>query len=462
MFGTQTYVQRRKKLLSQVDSGLLLFLGNNDVGMNYKANTYHFRQDSNFLYFFGIDQAGLAAVIDLDEGTETIFGNDLSLDDIVWMGPQPTLAELSSQVGVANVKPSSDLSEVIKKANKDGRKVHYLPPYRYDNMFKLNDMLGIAIGELKQNASVDFIKAVVAQRSYKSAEEVVELEKAVATTGAMHLAAMRAAKEGQTEANLAGIVEGISVSMGGGLSYPVILTINGQTLHNHYHGNTLTKGKLVLGDFGAETAMRYAGDLTRTFPVDNKFTQKQKDIYEIVLKAEVDAIAALKPGIPYQQIHLDAAKILAEGLKSLGLMKGDIDEAVAQGAHAMFFPHGLGHMIGLDVHDMEDLGEDYVGYSDTIKRSDQFGTAYLRLGRELEAGFVLTVEPGIYFIPELIDQWKAEGKFEDFINYDKVEAYRDFGGARVEDDVLITADGHHILGPGIAKTVAEVEAVRNG
>lgn len=462
MFGTQTYVQRRKKLLSQVESGLLLFLGNNDVGMNYKGNTYHFRQDSNFLYFFGIDQAGLTAVIDLDEGTETIFGNDLSLDDIVWMGPQPTLAELGSKVGVKSVKPANDLGDIVAKAKADGRKVHYLPPYRYDNMFKLNGMLDIPVGDLKQNASEDFIKAVVAQRSYKSAEEIVEIEKAVKTSGAMHIAAMRSAKEGQTEANLAGIVEGISVSMGGGLSYPVILTINGQTLHNHYHGNTLTKGKLVLGDFGAETAMHYAGDLTRTFPVDKKFTQKQKDIYEIVLKAEVDSIAALKPGIPYQQVHLNAAKILAEGLKSLGLMKGDIDEAVAQGAHAMFFPHGLGHMMGLDVHDMEDLGEDYIGYSDTIKRSNQFGTAYLRLGRELEAGFVLTVEPGIYFIPELIDQWKADGKFKDFINYDKVEAYRDFGGARVEDDVLITESGHRILADGVPKSVADVEAMREG
>lgn len=460
MFKAEIYKNRRNQLKGKMSSGLILLMGNNDVGMNYKANTYHFRQDSSFLYFFGIDQPGLNAIIDIDENKEVIFGNDLSLDDIVWTGPQPTLSELASNVGVESTATALDLPNVLKAATEGGRKVHFLQPYRHDNMINLSNWLNIALSNLSSSYSVDLTKAVVNIRSYKEPGEIMEMEKAVAITGAMHIAAMRAARAGQKEAALAGIVEGIAVSAEGNLSYPVILTVNGQTLHNHYHGNVLTEGKLVLGDFGAETSMHYAGDITRTFPVSKKFTQQQKEIYEIVLAAEVSAIESLKPGLPYQNVHLAAARQMAEGLKSLGLMKGDLDDAVRQGAHAMFFPHGLGHMIGLDVHDMEDLGEDLVGYSDTIKRSDQFGTAYLRLGRELEAGFVLTVEPGIYFIPELIDQWKSEGKFTDFINYEKVEAYRDFGGVRVEDNILITETGHRILGNPIPKTIAEVEALR--
>ena len=462
MFSAQTYVDRRKGLREQLDTGLILLLGNNDVGMNYIGNTFRYRQDSNFLYYVGIDHTGMATIIDLDEGTETLFGNDFSIDDIVWMGPQPTTAELGAKAGLSETKPLSELEAAVKKAKSAGRKVHYLPPYRHDNMIKLHQWLDIPFSDVKAQASEELIKGAVAQRSYKSDEEIVEMEKAVATTGAMHIAAMKAAKEGQTEANLTGIVHGIAVSMGGELSYPVILTKDGQTLHNHYHGNILKKGEMVLGDFGAETGMHYAGDITRTFPVGKKFTSKQKDIYQIVLDCEVDSIKACKPGVTYQEIHLNAAKMLAEGLKSLGLMNGNMDDAVAAGAHALFFPHGLGHMIGLDVHDMEDLGEDYVGYSDTVKRSDQFGTAYLRLGRELESGFVLTVEPGIYFIPELIEQWSAEGKFKEFINYDKVIANKGFGGVRIEDNVLITDNGPRILGPPIPKTIDEVEAIRRG
>jgi Xaa-Pro aminopeptidase len=286
------------------------------------------------------------------------------------------------------------------------------------------------------------------------------MEKAVTISGQMHIAAMRGAMVGIKEAQLAGIVEGIAIGAGGDLAYPAILTVNGQTLHNHYHGNTLQSGQLILGDFGAETAMHYAGDITRTFPVDKQFTEQQKHIYQLVLQAEMAAIEALKPGVPYRDIHLMAARIMADGLKDLGLMKGDMEAAVAEGAHALFFPHGLGHMLGLDVHDMEDLGEDYVGYTDQIKRSEQFGLRSLRLGRELEAGFVLTVEPGLYFIPELIDQWQAAGKHKDFINYDKVADYRDFSGVRIEDNVLITEDGYRVLGEPIPKTVAEVEALR--
>lgn len=460
MFSTTTYQSRRERLKKDLKSGLLLFLGNNEVGMNYAGNTYHFRQDSNFLYFFGIDKPGLAAVIDIDNGREILFGDELSMEDIVWTGPMPSLKTLAAQVGIREVLPSRRLVSFIKKAKKSGQPVHFLPPYRHDNMLWLKDTLNIPVPKQKSAASEAFIRAVVAQRAHKTAEEIAEMERAVNITGAMHVAAMKAAAEGKVEAELAGLVEGMAVAGGGHLSYPVILSVNGQILHNHYHGNTLRKGQLVLGDFGAETAMHYAGDITRTFPVANRFTTKQREIYEIVLDAEVSAIAALKPGVTYQSVHLAAARRMAGGLKALGLMQGDLDEAVEQGAHALFFPHGLGHMIGLDVHDMEDLGENYVGYSDAVRRSTQFGTAYLRLARELEPGFVLTVEPGIYFIPELIDQWRRKKKFTEFINYAALKKYRDFGGIRIEDNVLITGTGHRILGEPIPKTVEEVERLR--
>lgn len=462
MFSPEIYTERRKQLKSQLSEGVVLFLGNNDVGMNYKGNTYHFRQDSNFLYFFGIDIPGLAAVIDLEDGSETVFGDDLTIEDVVWTGPQPSVAELSRRSGIAKSAPAKDLDNFISVALEKGRTVHFTPPYRHENMIRLNDMLGIPVPGLKQAASLELIRAIIAQRAHKAPEEIAEMEKAVNVSGAMHVAAMRAADAGKIEAELAGIVQGIAISFGGDLAYPAILTIDGQTLHNHFHGHVLKEGDLVLGDFGAETALHYAGDLTRTFPVSRHFSNQQKEIYEIVLEAETTAIKALRPGIPYRAVHLMASKVIASGLKNLGLMQGDVDEAVAQGAHAMFFPHGLGHMIGLDVHDMEDLGEDHVGYSDTVKRSDQFGTAYLRLGRELKPGFVLTVEPGIYFIPELIEMWRSAGKFKDFINYEKVEPYKDFGGIRIEDNVLITSSGHQVLGSPVPKTVAEVEQLRQG
>lgn len=461
MFSKATYVQRRQQLMSDItDGGLILLLGNEESSKNYKDNTYRFRQDSNFLYFFGLDQPHLAAVIDPEAGYATLFGDDLSVDHIVWMGAQPSIREKADRVGVAKTATYDRLAEALAKASQSGRAIHYLPPYRAENLLKLSNWLGQSPKEVEKGASVRLIKAVIKQASHKSAEEIAEIEKAVTITGQMHMAAMRSARSGIKEAQLAGIVEGIALGAGGDLAYPAILTINGQTLHNHYHGNILQAGQLVLGDFGAETAMHYAGDITRTFPVDKTFTSKQKDIYELVLKAEVEAIQALKPGIPYRDIHLLAARILADGLLDLGLMKGDMGEAVAAGAHALFFPHGLGHMLGLDVHDMEDLGEDYVGYTDSVKRSEQFGLRALRLGRKLEPGFVITVEPGLYFIPELIAQWEAAGKHQDFINYDKVREYSDFSGVRIEDDVLITEKGYRVLGTPIPKTVKEVEEIR--
>ena len=460
MFKKTTYTQRRNQLKKTIGSGIILIMGNNLSPMNYKDNTYHFRQDSNFLYYFGLDHEHLAGVIDIDQNKEIIIGEELTMDDVVWMGPQASLLERAQQVGISQINSFEQLQELLITAKGSGRTIHFLPPYRFDNKILLSRFLNIPIEKLKENASIALIKAVVQQRSCKSPEEVEEMEKALATTYDMHLTAMRNAKPGMTEAQLAGKVEGIALSAGGALSYPVILTINGHILHNHYHGNVLQKGQMILGDFGAETGMHYAGDITRCFPINKQFTNQQKEIYQIVLDAEVSCIEALRAGVVYKTIHLQAAKIIANGLKDLGLMQGDIDEAVAAGAHALFFPHGLGHMIGLDVHDMEDLGEDYVGYSDTVTRSTQFGTAYLRLGKKLEEGFVLTVEPGCYFIPELIDQWEADGKFKNFINYNRLKDYRDFTGIRIEDNVLITKDSHRILGPAIPKTIAEVEAIR--
>lgn len=460
MFSKETYVQRRKGLQEKLQSGLVLLMGNELSPMNYADNTYHFRQDSSFLYYIGIDQPHLAAVIDIDEGQTILYGDELTIDHIIWMGPQPSLHDLGSQVGIEWVAGYDQIAEKLKAARNIGRTIHYLPPYRGEDIVKLHEWLDMPTAEVKAGASEDLVRAVVAQRAIKSAEEVAELEHAVTITGAMHVAAMKAARPGIKEAELAGIVEGIAVSAGGHLSFPIIMTINGQTLHNHYHGNILQSGRMVLGDFGAENAMHYAGDITRTYPVDKKFNLQQKEIYNIVLKALNDSIEACKPGVPYKDIHLQAAGIIAGGLKDLGLMKGDVQEAVAAGAHALFFPHGLGHMLGMDVHDMEGLGEDLVGYDEQVQRSEQFGARSLRLGRALQPGFVLTVEPGIYFIPELIDLWKSEGKFTDFIDYDKLEGYRNFGGIRIEDDVLITESGSHVLGKPIPKTVEEVEAVR--
>ncbi len=461
MFSKETYTQRRERLRKEVGGGIIFIPGNNEVGMNYKANPYNFRQDSNFLYFFGLDQPGLAGVIDIDENKDIIFGDELTMEDIVWTGPMPTIAEQAVKVGVSKTQPFNRLKNFFKKALDQKRAVHFTPPYRHDSMIQLYEWLDIPIGKLQEKASVSLIKAIVAQRSHKSAEEVAEMEKAVNITGAMHVAVMKAAAAGKRESELAGIAQGIATGMGGDIAYGIILTVNGQTLHNHSHGNILQSGRLLLGDHGAETATHYAGDLTRTCPVDKKFTSRQKDIYNIVLGAELSAIASLEPGLTYMEVHLAAARQMAEGLKSLGLMKGDIAEAVEKGAHALFFPHGLGHMLGLDVHDMEGLGEDYVGYNEEVKRSKLFGTAYLRLGRALEPGFALTVEPGLYFIPELIDQWKAEGLHTDFINYDKLDDWRNFGGIRIEDNVLITESGHHVLGKPVPKTVEEVEALRS-
>jgi Xaa-Pro aminopeptidase len=457
MFAKEVYWQRRKMLRALVGDGLILIAGNEESSMNYGANTYHFRQDSSFLYFFGINKPGFYGVCDVDNDQDTLYGNDFAIDDIIWMGEQPAVSDLAESAGVENSASESELTNVLKHALKSGRKVHLLPPYRGDHTIKLAQLMDMAHKEVSKLVSRELIEAVVKLRAVKDQYEIHEIETAVEVAWIMHTTAMKMAYPGNFERELAGAIEGIALSHGGPVSFPVILSMDGQTLHNHYHGNELTEGRMVVCDAGAETAMSYASDITRTFPVGGKFSDQQKDIYNIVLKANQETIKASVPGRTYREVHLMAARIIAGGLKELGIMKGDLDEAVAAGAHALFFPHGLGHMLGLDVHDMEGLGENYVGYNESVKRSDQFGLAYLRMGRELEPGFVITNEPGCYFIPALIDQWKGEKKHSQFINYERLEKYRGFGGVRIEDDVLITDKGSRILGTPIPKTVEEVE-----
>jgi Xaa-Pro aminopeptidase len=457
MFKAETYSQRRKLLKKSVGSGLLLFLGNEESPMNYMANTYHYRQDSSFLYFFGLDSPGLAAVVDVDENKDVLFGDDLGIEDIIWMGNLPKMKDRARVVGVRHAAPRAAFGEAVRQALAAGRPVHYLPPYRAENALALSDLLNIPAKELKAKASPALIKAVVDQRIFKSKEEVREIEAAVATSQAMYLAAMKLAKPGRVEHEISGAMEGIALSRGMHLAFPPIVTVNGQTLHNHYHGNVLVKGRLLVMDCGAESTMSYASDITRTVPVGGRFNKRQKDVYEIVLAGQELAIKSMKPGVNFKDIHLQTARVMAAGLKDLGLMKGDVDAAVAAGAHALFFPHGLGHNLGLDVHDMEDLGENNVGYGEAVERSGQFGLAYLRMARELRPGHVLTVEPGLYFIPALVDKWRKERKFREFIAYDNIEKFLDFGGARIEDNVLVTERGRRVLGPPIPKTVADIE-----
>jgi len=459
MFDASIYKQRRKRLKEQIGSGLALFLGNEESPMNYPSNPYHFRQDSSFLYFFGLDFPGLAGVVDVEEDTDIIFGDDVTIEDIIWMGDQPQLKDRARKAGVTETLKSNTIEETLRKAIQSGRKIHFLPPYRPETMTKLSHLLGIQSTLVKDYVSQALIRAVVVQRSIKIQEEIEEMEKALDISYEMYTNAMKMAKSGVYEREIVGKMEGIALSAGSHMSFPTILTVNGQTLHNHYHGNMLEKGRLVVCDSGAESPMHYASDITRTMPVDGEFTDRQKEIYEIVLETEMTAIKSIKPNVNYRDIHIQAAKTITSGLKDVGLIKGDVDEAVRNGVHAMFFPHGLGHQIGLDVHDMEDLGENFVGYDDKFERSDQFGLAYLRFARELEEGLVLTVEPGIYFIPALIDKWRAEDKFPEFVDYDKVERYKDFGGIRIEDDVLVTKDGSQVLGKPIPKTIQELKDI---
>jgi Xaa-Pro aminopeptidase len=458
MFQPEIYTTRRNALRALVPSGIILFPGNTEASYNYPANTYTFRQDSNFSYFFGLENPDFFGVIDIDNGTDYLFGNDFEIDDIIWMGPQPKVADLAARVGVKNAAPLADLAPFIANALKKQRPAHFTAPYRAEITLQLSGLLGVRWMRLNDYVSKSLIDAIVKLRSIKSDIEIAEIEKAVGTAWQMFTTGMRMAYPGRKEQEISGAMEGIASASGRPVSFPIILSINGHILHNHHHENILSEGRMLVMDAGAETSLNYASDITRTVPVGGKFSQKQREIYEIVLNANLNSIAATKPGVFYRHCHDVAAETIASGLKDLGLMKGDVKEAVAAGAHALFFPHGLGHMLGMDVHDMEGLGQIHVGYDHEIQPSTQFGTAYLRLGRRLQPGFVLTNEPGIYFIPELIDLWKADKKYEQFLNYDRIEEYRNFGGIRIEDDILVTNDAQRVLGKPIPKTVAEIEA----
>lgn len=461
MFNSKVYKSRREVLHQKMNSGIALFIGNVEAPFNYPSNTYHFRQDSNFLYYFGLDIPGFAGLMDFDSGEDIIFGNDVDIDDIIWMGVQPSVKELAMKCDVSITFPMNKLEGFVQTALAKGRKVHFLPPYRGEtkitlgSIFKENpcSMISVASDELK--------RAVISMRSIKEDIEIKEIEDAVDIAYDMHVTAMKMCKPGVKEQQIFGTIEGISLAAGAGVSFPIILSMNGQTLHNHDHSHILEKDRFMVVDAGAETNMHYASDITRTTPVGGKFNSKQKDIYEIVLKANMDAINVTAPGGSNRDTHILASKVLAQGLKDLGIMKGNVEDAVMSGAHSLFMPHGIGHMLGFDVHDMEGLGENLVGYNDKVKRSDQFGLAFLRFALQYEIGHIFTVEPGIYFIPDLINLWESDNKLGEFINYQKVREYIPVGGIRIEDNVLITKSGHKVLGKPIPKSVDEVSAVVN-
>ena len=458
MFSKEVYVARRQQLLKDVKNGLILILGNGDSPFNYPANTYTFRQDSTFRYFFGHDLQNLVGVIDIDNAREYLFGEDVDMEDIIWTGPVPSIHDRALEVGVENSGNIKDLRKLVDDAVFAGRKVHFVPPYRAENVNFIAELLHIDKEYVKAYVSVELIGACVKQRSIKSDIEVAEIEKAIDNAYIMHTTMMKmAAVEGTYEYEIAGKMEGIALAGGGPVSFPIILTTHGEILHGHDHSLQIRKGRMIVSDAGCENPMGYCSDITRSVPVGGKFSSRQKDIYEAVLSAQTLVPTLVKPGVKYSDIHLAAVTRLGSALKELGLIKGNIQDAVNCRTMGLFMPHGLGHMMGLDVHDMENYGENYVGYDKKNIRSTQFGLSSLRLGRELQEGFVITNEPGCYFIPALIDKWRSENKCSDFINYDMLEKYKDFGGIRIEDDLLVTRDGCRLLGKYIPKTVAEIE-----
>lgn len=456
MFSREVYIDRREKLKSLIGSGVIILPGNQESPRNYKGNDYNFEQDSSFLYYFGMNIPNLVGVIDVDNNIEYIFGTDFTLDDIVWMGEQKLLKDFAKDSGVDNFIEMSEFDSFAAKLLSEKREVLFLPQYRAETVMQLSKAFKINPFEFDKVTSEKLIKAVVEQRNVKSELEIAEIEKAVNITRAMHLEAMKVVKAGMKEYEVVAALEAIASKYNTSTSFHTIFTKNGQTLHNHYHGNTLQDGDLVVLDAGARNSEGYCGDMTTSFPVSGKFSEQQKDIYSLLIEMFEKAEELIKPNITYKEVHLEVCKVLAEGMKKRGLMKGDVEKAVKAGAHALFFPHGLGHMLGLDVHDMEGLGENYVGY-DKFPRDMQFGLKSLRLARELKPGYVFTVEPGIYFIPELVRRWKEANKFTEFLNYDKIEEFLSFGGMRYEGNFLITENGSRRLGDKMPKYFYEVE-----
>lgn len=460
MFDKEIYVSRRKRLKEQINEGIIIIAGNDEVPMNYKANPFPFRQDSNFLYFFGIDTPKLIGVIDLENNQEFVVGDDPNLNDIIWMGKQQSLSDRAADSGITRTVTMKEFITYIQKHVAGKSRIHVLPPYSAERVLFMGELFSCNPLEVEKYISIPLIKAVANLRSKKEDVEIQQIESTLnEITSEMHVTMMKMANAGVMEYEISGTVEGLARKQDRLMAYPVICSVRGEVLHNHNHNNRLKEGQLLLMDAGCESPLHYATDITRTVPVGRKFSDRQKTIYEIVLHMLEEGTRMVKPGIPYMDVHLRTCHILAEGLASLGLMKGNPYEAVQAGAHAMFLPHGLGHMIGLDVHDMEDLGENNFAYDSEITRSEQFGTANLRLGKRLEEGYVITVEPGLYFIPELFEQWKQKNMHPQFINYSEVEKYLDFGGIRIEDNVLVTSDGARVLGTPIPKQISEIETL---
>ena len=461
MFHSSVYCQRRAHLTESLGRGVVLLPGNSESPMNYPDNTYPFRQDSTFLYYAGIDQPGFFVLIDVDHNQTILFGHQVSMDDIIWTGSQPDLVELGARMGADQVKDLSELSSIMDQLHVRERKAYYLPPYRAETRVFLEELLGLDAGQSREGHSKKLARAVIAQRSVKELREIEEIEKALSITQKMYLTAMLMVEPEKFEREIAGVVEGIAISGGGRLAYPCILTREGQVLHNHRYHRQLKSGDLIVQDSGASSPLWYASDITRTYPVDGKFSVLQSEIYQAVLDALMGVLSMIRPGCRFRDCHLTAARILTDRLQQIGLMKGNLDDSVASGAHALFFPHGLGHMMGLDVHDMENLGEDLVGYDDQLKRSRQFGLRSLRFGRAVSEGFVLTVEPGCYFIEPLMKQWSQENRLSEYINYDRFNCWKGFGGIRIEENIVVTSEGCRILGPSIPKTIQDVEEACN-
>lgn len=448
MYSKETYVSRRTELKKHVKSGVIILFGNNNSPANYPNNGYHpFRQDSSFLYYFGQNRDGLVGVIDVDNDIETLIGDDISIDDIVWYGSVDSVHDMAEQVGVKNSAPMKSLKTICNDAMRQKRRIHFLPPYRADIKIQVFDLLGIHPNQQKESASMDLIKAIVKMRSVKTDEEIEELERAAAIGYKMHTTAMKMCRPGITEQEIAGALDGIANGLGSMVSFATILTQHGEIMHGSPSMNKLEAGRLMLCDAGAETINNYCSDNTRTSPVSGHYDQRQLEIYSIVEACHDYVLQVAKPGVKWWDVHFAVCRLMTDRLKELGLMKGDTEEAVRAGAHAMFMCHGLGHMMGMDVHDMEGFDQINVGFDEEVRPNlEQFGTNCLRLGRRLQKGFVVTDEPGIYFIPALIDDWKASGHCKEFINFDKLETYKDFGGIRIEDDLLITDDGCRFLG----------------
>ena len=453
MFSKEVYARRRQTLVAKMaDSaaegkrGIALFIGNTEAPAQYKDNCYKFRQDSTWLYFFGIDQPLYAAIIDLDNGNETIFANDVEIGDIIWMGPQPSVASVAASVGVEKSAPYTDLNAAVAKVLAEGRPVHFVKPSRYYNTMKIASLLGCGTDEVAGRFSLALTKAIISMRLVKEDCEIEAIDDACNLGYEMHTVARNSIVPGIIEQEIVGKMDGVTLSKGWGVSFPTILTQHGETLHNHLHDKIIEPGKLMVIDAGAESNVHYASDFTRTYPTSGKFTAKQREIYQIVCDCNEFAFSMTRPGISYREVHLKTMHLMLEELRALDIVRGDVQDMVEAGIAGLFMPHGLGHNMGLDVHDMEDYGENYVGYDDDQRRSSQLGLGSLRMARKLVPGNVITDEPGIYFIPALIEKWKSEKTDQGFVNYQKLESYYDFGGIRLEDDVLVTADGARRLG----------------